>query len=74
MPAVVIAVPGWHAAAVRLAKSYGLSEKRVVKLPLGDVFGDSSEAISLIKDSAAEVTEQIAAALKEPVLAGRIGR
>ncbi|MBI2906694.1 MAG: hypothetical protein HYX92_03440 [Chloroflexi bacterium] len=74
MPAIVIAVPGWHAQAVRSARSYGMSEKRIIELPLGNIFGDSTEAIPIIRDSASEVTDQIARALREPVLAGRLNR
>ncbi|MBI2908999.1 MAG: hypothetical protein HYX92_15255 [Chloroflexi bacterium] len=51
-----------------------MSERRVIELPLGETFGDLTEAIPLIKSSIPEVTEQIARALREPVLAGRVGK
>ena len=48
-----------------------MSERRIIAVPLGNIFGESSEAIPKIRESAGDVTRQIAVALKEPVLAGR---
>lgn len=69
----MLTVPSWHAPAVRLAKTLGMPEKRIISLPLGNIFGESTEAIPVIKATAGEVTKQIELALREPVLAGGIG-
>ena len=52
---VVFVEPSWYKQAKLIARSSGLSEKRVQVLPLGGVTANSIDALTLVKEQLAEI-------------------
>jgi hypothetical protein len=61
---VVFVEPSWYKQAKLIARSAGLSEKRVQMLPLGSVTANSIDALALVKEHLAEIIAGIEQALQ----------
>jgi hypothetical protein len=61
---VVFVEPSWYDQAKLIARSSGLSEKRVQALPLGSVTSNSLPALALVKAHLTEIVAGIEQALQ----------
>jgi hypothetical protein len=65
IPAVVLSAPTWEAPCKTQARTWKLSEKQVVAVPIGQLFPDSQEAGKVIAEHMIDILPYIIAGLKE---------